>query len=203
MLASGCSSPHHRSPRDRRAARHSSLICIASAALLPVARCSVFSSRLVLQCSFLAPPRSSASGSPLASASAGVVRLRQLKLGGPAAEAACRTTPPSLRPLPTLPAAVRVSARGTRERLYGAAPWPSRRVSAKAPPLRADSVRVALRLPRPESPAGGHRVITVLRVVRNRDRQTSPSRGESPDRIPVPLPGPTLAESYASPRVAG
>ena len=41
-LVSGCSAPHHRSPRDRRAARLLCLIGIAPAALLPVARCSVF-----------------------------------------------------------------------------------------------------------------------------------------------------------------
>lgn len=41
LLASGCGAPHHRSPRDRRAARLFCLIDIPSAALLPVARCSV------------------------------------------------------------------------------------------------------------------------------------------------------------------
>ena len=41
LLASGCSAPHPRSPRDRRAARLSCLIGIPSAALLPVARCSI------------------------------------------------------------------------------------------------------------------------------------------------------------------
>ena len=45
LLASGCSVPHHRSPRDRRAARQISLVCIASAARLPVARYSVPSIR--------------------------------------------------------------------------------------------------------------------------------------------------------------
>ena len=41
LLTSGCGAPHHRSPRDRRAARLFCMIGIASAALLPVARCSV------------------------------------------------------------------------------------------------------------------------------------------------------------------
>ena len=41
QLASGCSAPCPRSPRDRRAARLFSLIGIPLAALLPVARCSV------------------------------------------------------------------------------------------------------------------------------------------------------------------
>ena len=44
-LASGCSIRHPRSPRERRATRKPGLIGIASAALLPVARCSVPSIR--------------------------------------------------------------------------------------------------------------------------------------------------------------
>ena len=42
QLASGCSAPHPRSSRDRRAARLFCSIDIPPAALLPVARCSVF-----------------------------------------------------------------------------------------------------------------------------------------------------------------
>ena len=44
-LASGCSALYYRSPRDRRAARLISLVCIASAARLLVARCPVLSIR--------------------------------------------------------------------------------------------------------------------------------------------------------------
>ncbi len=46
------------------------------------------------------------SGSVWAFASAGVVRLRQLKLAGPAARAAFRTIPPSLRPLADPPSSL-------------------------------------------------------------------------------------------------
>lgn len=121
-FVSGCSIRHPRSPRDRRAAHQSGLIGITSAALLPVARCSVPSPRLVCQCSV---PRSASAVWP-----PGRFCLRLARSLVPAADA-CRIgssgcclprDPPSLRLLPTFQPAFRVSARGTASAPSGSFP---------------------------------------------------------------------------------
>ena len=98
-------------------------------------------------------------------------RSRKLTLRRRGSRRCLSRDPPGLRSLPTLLPAFRVSARGTGEpfcrcdglglprespgagALFPCSPW-------------SDSARVSLRSPRSESPAVGHRIITVLRSVR-------------------------------------